>query len=169
MAKVDKELTIGKFLTLIVANLGLISVLATMAWVTYADPLVRASAKDEIEQWKKDSLNIIVAREIKNRGGGFKTHTSHELKKRGYDVEPEDLPSTFASTYAWIDSLKLFDKVIKPMLMDELKYHDVGLKVERFSMDVEYLHTDGRTYFPSKDPLTGNWYIVKNGTSIWCK
>ena len=169
MTKIEKELTIGKFITLIVANLSIVGVMGTMVWTTYADPLVRHSARDEIEQWKKDSLVIIVDRAIIARGGGFKRQTSHELSKRGHSVDPDDLPSAFADTYAWIDSLKLFDKIIKPMLIDELKYYDVGLKVQRFSMDVEYLHTDGRTYFPSYSSENKKWYILKNGTTFWCE
>ena len=159
---------IQHWISMLTANMAIIGALATIVWQGYAKPIVETVADDRIEQWKHDSLHDIVAKEI-HSNGGFRSAIANELGKKGYQVDKSDIPVLFVDAYVWTDSLKSFDRFIKPMLKKELRQFDVGLKVDRLTDDVEYLHTDGRTYFPSFDPDTQKWYILINGAIIWCQ
>lgn len=160
--------SIQHWISMITTNLAIIGAFATLVWNGYAKPIVESVADEQIQKWKRDSLHEIVAKEIHSTGG-FRGALEMEFNRQGYQIRKDEIPSKFVDAYVWTDSLKLFDKVIKPMLVQEMREYDVGLKVDKYTGETRYLHTDGRTYFPSYDNENQEWYILINGTIVWCQ
>lgn len=101
--------------------------------------------------------------------GGTKDKIAHELSKQtGREIDAEDVPRLIADGIVWKDSLKLFDKALKPMLLKELNTIDVGLKYDNIRQELYYIHTDGKKYYPY---LLSGWYAFTNpyGEQEYCK
>ena len=161
--------TIQNWVGMITSNMALIAGVLSMVWNVYAKPSIEQICDDRINQWKNDSLKMYVHREIATKKHGFRMQVVEAFEKNNkIEIDPDDVAVLFSTTFRWTDSLQKFDRVLKPMLTREMETFDVGLKVNRKSNDVEYLHTDGRIYFPSYDTKVGKYYIVKNGKQIWC-
>jgi hypothetical protein len=130
----------------LISNQGAMIFIITTLWYAYAVP--------DINQRIDERYNS-------NGLGG-------ELSNK-FGIKREHLADKLYEGIAWGDSLKLMYRTIYPMLLDNYRTYDVGLKVSKTTGVVSYLHTDGVTYIPSYSADYQRWYFLKNNRTEWCQ
>lgn len=123
----------------------------------------------------KEKIHEAVHKEIdeylQERKGGFRHEIMQELDRQGRFIKKEDLPEVWVRDHVIVnDSIEKFRKNFLPMLIEEKKYHDVGLKVNKLTAKIMYLHTDGEVYRAFQDANTGLYYFInKDEVMEYCK
>jgi hypothetical protein len=129
----------------IIAHQGTMIFIVTTLWYAYAVPDINSRID---ERYNSNGL------------GG-------ELTNK-FKIDRPHLADKIYEGIAWTDSLKVMYRTIYPMLLDNYRTYDVGVKVNKLTKSVSYLHTDGVMYVPSYDETYQRWYFVKNGKTYWC-
>lgn len=107
---------------------------------------IKDYAKSELDAYIHIKVDNIVSEASKNIKGEFRTALVDELDRKGYHVTIEDLPQMLADAYVWTDSLKLFDKVLKPILLFDNQYKAVTLYKRRSDNSFWYYAPDNELY-----------------------
>ena len=100
-----------------------------------------------------------------SRRGGFRTELS---KQTG--LTKEQIPGAFAQMYHMMDSMEVMGKRFMPLLIEAKSQVDVGIKVNRVTDRVSYLHVNGRIYRAFRDNSTQHYYFINEAEEQeWCK
>lgn len=149
-----------------------IAVLGIAGAIGGAIPLydrLKEYVKSELDTYIHYKVDTIVKDASKNVNGEFRTALIEEFDRKGYIVDREDLPRMFADAYVWTDSLKLFDKVLKPILLFDNEYKSIALYKRKSDGSFWYYAPDNELYRAhritnSTDSHNGYFkYIDKNG------
>lgn len=134
-------------LTNILKNQAIFSFVVVTVWLAYAEP----------------RIHEMIAEDVANRKGGLGSELTNK-----FDIKRENVADKLHEGIIWVDSLKLMYRTIYPMLQEEYRTYDIGIKVDKGSSEVRYLHTDGKIYYPY---LVNNWYVFTNqqGVQEYCK
>ena len=132
----------------ILKNQSLFAVIITTCWLAYAEPRIHEIIKEDVAQ----------------RKGGLGSELTNK-----FDIKRENVADKLHEGIVWVDSLKLMYRTIYPMLQEEYRTFDVGLKVDKFTKEVRYVHIDGRTYYPSIDTNGFYYFMNTSGRSEYCK
>ena len=135
-------------ITDILKNQAIFAFIVSTCWLAYAEPRIHEIIKEDV---------------AKRKGG-----LGSELSSK-FDIKRESVADKLHEGIIWVDSLKLMHSTIYPMLLEEYRTIDVGLKVDKFSSEVRYLHIDGRTYYPSVDTNGFYYFMNTRGRSEYCK
>lgn len=102
-----------------------------------------------------------------------KKHSFRDELSEEIGIEPNEIPRAFAENYRWVDSLKVFHRALLPMLIQEKKTYDVGLKVDKTTNRMKYLWIDGQEYIVrvSNQPESAGrlFFIDANNVSRWAE
>lgn len=125
--------------------------------------------KSKIEPYISEQVEVGINRYYDSRKGSLSYKLAEEMS-----VEREDVPKALGKMYLDFDTISkdwlLFHRHILPMLKYEAENYDVGLKVDKFSGRVMYLHTDGRIYRAFQDPDSKLYFFNDDDNkNQWCK
>jgi len=116
---------------------------------------IKTHTIEEIDNYVHERIELKIKEAEANRKGGFRTELTDELKDKGYDIDQEDIPKMFAESYLWVDSLKTFDRVLKPILLFEHQYEAVSLYRRKGDGSYWYKAPDGELYRAHKIHIEG--------------
>jgi hypothetical protein len=155
----------SKKLISITAGLSLMSSLG--GWEVFHWGYHKARTHMRVEADRYIDSSITAKLSIKSTS--FRGEISEELTDRGHDIPPNKIPKAFADAYIWTDSLKEFDKYLKPILAFEYQFQSVGLFRRVTDNSMWYRAPDGelyRAYSINEGDYKGYFtYVDKNGIS----
>lgn len=107
---------------------------------------IKEHIKSELDIYIHEKVDVIITEASKHIKGEFRTAIVEEFDRKGYQVTNDDLPRMFADAYVWTDSLKLFDKVLKPILLFENEYKSISLYRRKSDNSFWYYAPDNELY-----------------------
>jgi hypothetical protein len=119
---------------------------------------IKHYVKDELDAYVHIKVDAIVKEASKNVNGEFRTAIVDEFNRKGYTVTRDDLARMFAEAYVWTDSLKLFDKVLKPNLIFDNEYKSISLYKRK---------SDGTFWYYAPDDELYRAYKITNTTDSY--
>lgn len=119
---------------------------------------------DEYINYKIDTrIEVNNEHEQANKSGSFRS----ELGDR-WNIPAVDVPRELDDIRNIVkDSINAFRNAFLPMLLDERKFHDVGIKAKAGTNELIYLHINGRYYQPIWDATHFRYKFYNDSKGIW--